>query len=57
VLRVPIAPLLERASRDQATEADRLFQEDVESRGAEAASAPLGAGGEAARAREPAGSP
>jgi short-subunit dehydrogenase len=54
VLRTVLAPALERASSEQAAEADRLFQEDVEARGAEAASAPLGAGGEAAREREPA---
>ena len=41
--------------RDRA-EADRLFQQDVENRGAEAASAPIGPGGEAARQREAAGS-
>jgi NAD(P)-dependent dehydrogenase (short-subunit alcohol dehydrogenase family) len=54
VLRTPLAPLLERSSFDRAAEADRLFQEDVDARGAEAASAPVGAGGEAAREREPA---
>ena len=41
---------------ETAAEADRLFQQDVASRGAEAASAPIGAGGEAARQREAAGS-
>jgi NAD(P)-dependent dehydrogenase (short-subunit alcohol dehydrogenase family) len=54
VLRTALAPIFERAARDRAEEADRLFQEDVEARGAEEASAPLGAGGEAAREREPA---
>ncbi|MGH2744398.1 MAG: short-chain dehydrogenase/reductase [Thermoleophilaceae bacterium] len=54
VLRTALAPLLERASFDRAAEADRLFQQDVDARGAEAASAPVGAGGEATREREPA---
>jgi NAD(P)-dependent dehydrogenase (short-subunit alcohol dehydrogenase family) len=54
VLRAAIAPLLERVSFDRAAEADRLFCEDVEARGAEAASAPVGAGGEAARESQPA---
>jgi NAD(P)-dependent dehydrogenase (short-subunit alcohol dehydrogenase family) len=54
VLRTALAPLAERASFDNAPEADRLFQQDIEERGAEAASAPIGAGGEAAREREPA---
>jgi NAD(P)-dependent dehydrogenase (short-subunit alcohol dehydrogenase family) len=57
VMRTALAPLLDRASFDRAAEADRLFQQDVDARGAEAASAPVGAGGEAAREREPAGSP
>jgi NAD(P)-dependent dehydrogenase (short-subunit alcohol dehydrogenase family) len=55
--RMVLQPLIERGSFDQAAEADRVFQEDIEARGVEAASAPLGAGGEAARVREPAGSP
>jgi NAD(P)-dependent dehydrogenase (short-subunit alcohol dehydrogenase family) len=50
-LRTALSPLVERTSRDTAREADALFQEDVERRGAEAASAPVGAGGEAARER------
>jgi NAD(P)-dependent dehydrogenase (short-subunit alcohol dehydrogenase family) len=54
VLRTALAPLIERSSYDRAAEADRLFQQDVEARGAEAASAPVGPGGEAAREREPA---
>jgi NAD(P)-dependent dehydrogenase (short-subunit alcohol dehydrogenase family) len=54
VLRTVLAPMLERASSEQAAEADRLFQEDVDARGTEEASAPLGAGGAAAREREPA---
>jgi NAD(P)-dependent dehydrogenase (short-subunit alcohol dehydrogenase family) len=54
VLRTALAPLFERASFDRAAEADRLFEQDVEARGSEAASAPVGAGGEAAREREPA---
>jgi NAD(P)-dependent dehydrogenase (short-subunit alcohol dehydrogenase family) len=42
-----LQPLAERGSFDTAAEADRLFDEDVASRGAEAASAPIGAGGRA----------
>jgi NAD(P)-dependent dehydrogenase (short-subunit alcohol dehydrogenase family) len=56
VLRTALAPLIDRASYDRAAEAEALFQQDVEARGAEAASAPLGPGGEAAhvsRASEP----
>jgi short-subunit dehydrogenase len=56
MLRTAVLPILERLSYDRAAEADQLFQQDVETRGVEAASAPLGAGGEAAREREPAGS-
>jgi NAD(P)-dependent dehydrogenase (short-subunit alcohol dehydrogenase family) len=48
-LRTAIAPLAERSSPDLAIEADRLFEQDVANRGAGAASAPVGAGGEAAR--------
>jgi hypothetical protein len=54
VARAAIAPLVERASFDRAAEADRLFSEDIEARGAETASAPVGAGGAAARERQPA---
>jgi NAD(P)-dependent dehydrogenase (short-subunit alcohol dehydrogenase family) len=50
VLRA-LAPLAERASRDFAAEADRLFEADLAERGAEAASKPVGPGG-AAAARE-----
>jgi hypothetical protein len=57
VLRTVLAPIFERMSYDRAAEADQRFQEDVEARGVEAASAPLGAGGEAAREREPTASP
>jgi NAD(P)-dependent dehydrogenase (short-subunit alcohol dehydrogenase family) len=49
VLRTAIAPLLERGGRGTAAEADSLFLKDVEERGAEAASGPVGAGGQAAR--------
>ena len=49
VLRTAIAPLLERVSADSAAEADALFMEDVAERGAEAASGPVGPGGQAAR--------
>jgi NAD(P)-dependent dehydrogenase (short-subunit alcohol dehydrogenase family) len=52
LLRTALAPLIERASVDRAAEADRLFQQDIEARGAEEASAPVGAGGEAARERQ-----
>ena len=55
VLRTALAPLIERMSFDRAEEADRLFQQDVDARGVEAASAPVGPGGEAA-SRETAGS-
>ena len=51
VLRTALSPLFDRASYDRALEAEALFQQDVEARGAEAASAPLGPGGEAARER------
>jgi NAD(P)-dependent dehydrogenase (short-subunit alcohol dehydrogenase family) len=53
VLRTAIAPLLDRASADTAAEADTLFLEDVGERGAEAASGPVGPGGEAARRAAP----
>src|SRR3954469_4218751 len=49
VLPTALAPLLERASRSTAAEADALFAKDVEERGAAAASGPVGAGGQAAR--------
>jgi NAD(P)-dependent dehydrogenase (short-subunit alcohol dehydrogenase family) len=48
VLRTALAPLVERGSRDFAEEGDRRFEADVEARGAKAASAPVGPGGEAA---------
>jgi NAD(P)-dependent dehydrogenase (short-subunit alcohol dehydrogenase family) len=54
VLRTALAPLLERIAFDRAAEADRALQEDIEKRGVEEVSAPVGAGGEAAREREPA---
>ncbi|MEA2331169.1 MAG: hypothetical protein QOH58_1307 [Thermoleophilaceae bacterium] len=57
VLRTALAPLIDRFSYDRAAEADQLFNADVDARGAEAASAPVGAGGEAARDREAAGAP
>ena len=47
VLGRVLQPLTERGSFDTAAEVDRLFEEDVASRGAEAASAPIGAGGRA----------
>jgi NAD(P)-dependent dehydrogenase (short-subunit alcohol dehydrogenase family) len=48
VLRTALAPLVERAWSERAAEADRLFEQDVEDRGVEDASAPVGAGGQAA---------
>jgi NAD(P)-dependent dehydrogenase (short-subunit alcohol dehydrogenase family) len=52
VMRTALAPLLERTSFDRAAEADRALQEDIERRGVEEASAPVGAGGAAAAGRE-----
>jgi NAD(P)-dependent dehydrogenase (short-subunit alcohol dehydrogenase family) len=52
VMRTALAPLIERSGFERAAEADRLFQQDVEARGAEAASAPVGPGGEAATERQ-----
>jgi hypothetical protein len=54
VLRTAVAPLMERTGFERAAKADRLFQQDIESRGAETASAPVGPGGEAARKPDPA---
>jgi NAD(P)-dependent dehydrogenase (short-subunit alcohol dehydrogenase family) len=54
LLRTALAPLVERSSFEQAAEVDKRFEQDVAERGAEAASAPVGKGGEAAREREPA---
>jgi NAD(P)-dependent dehydrogenase (short-subunit alcohol dehydrogenase family) len=54
VLRTVLAPLVERASFERAAEADRAFQRDVEERGAEAASALVGPGGQASRESQPA---
>jgi NAD(P)-dependent dehydrogenase (short-subunit alcohol dehydrogenase family) len=51
VLRTALAPLIDRLSLGPAAEADARFQQDVAARGAEAASAPVGPGGEAARER------
>jgi NAD(P)-dependent dehydrogenase (short-subunit alcohol dehydrogenase family) len=51
VLRTAIAPLLDRATFDRAAEADARFMADIEQRGVEAASAPVGKGGEAAQQR------
>lgn len=50
LLRTLLAPVLEGMARGDAAEADRRFAADVERRGAEAASAPLGPGGAAAEA-------
>jgi NAD(P)-dependent dehydrogenase (short-subunit alcohol dehydrogenase family) len=53
-----VQPIIERGSYDDAATVDQAFREDIERRGAEAASAPIGAGGEAVSAsdREHAGS-
>jgi NAD(P)-dependent dehydrogenase (short-subunit alcohol dehydrogenase family) len=48
VLRTAIAPLLERGSAKTAAQADEEFMRDVEARGAAAASAAVGPGGQAA---------
>ena len=48
VMRTALAPLIDRGALDTAAEADALFLQDVENRGAQAASAPVGPGGEAA---------
>jgi NAD(P)-dependent dehydrogenase (short-subunit alcohol dehydrogenase family) len=55
ILRTVLGPLGDRAAAEHAAEADQRFQQDVESRGVEAASAPVGAGGEAVTDRQPAG--
>ena len=57
VLRTALAPLLDRGSYDTAAEADALFLKDVEERGAQAASTPVGrgrSGGAEGRAGDPA---
>jgi hypothetical protein len=54
VLRTALAPLMERGALRAAEEAERRFRADVDERGVVAASALVGAGGEAAREREPA---
>lgn len=54
VLRTALLPLIERPTLRQVPEVDRLFQQDVETRGAADASAPVGPGGQAA-SREHAG--
>jgi NAD(P)-dependent dehydrogenase (short-subunit alcohol dehydrogenase family) len=48
VMRTALAPVIDRGALDTAAEADALFLQDVETRGVEAASAPVGPGGEAA---------
>jgi NAD(P)-dependent dehydrogenase (short-subunit alcohol dehydrogenase family) len=57
VLRTALAPLVDKRGFEPAAEADKLFLQDVDDRGVEAASAPVGPGGEAARQREAAGAP
>ena len=53
VLRTALSPLLDRGARDIAAEADAAFMRDVEERGMEAASSPVGPGGAAARRAAP----
>jgi NAD(P)-dependent dehydrogenase (short-subunit alcohol dehydrogenase family) len=48
LLRTAVAPLIDRGFLHRAAEADARFRQDVEKRGAKAASAPVGPGGEAA---------
>jgi len=48
LLRTAVAPLIDRGFLHRAAEADARFRQDVERRGPEAASAPVGPGGEAA---------
>jgi NAD(P)-dependent dehydrogenase (short-subunit alcohol dehydrogenase family) len=48
-LRTLVQLIADRGARDRAGEVDRAFTEEIERRGAEAVSAPVGAGGEAAR--------
>jgi NAD(P)-dependent dehydrogenase (short-subunit alcohol dehydrogenase family) len=48
LLRTAVAPVFDRITFDRAAEADQLFLADVSERGVEGASAPVGAGGEAA---------
>ena len=52
VLRGMLGPLLERGSGERTAELDAAFARDVAERGSEAASALVGAGGEAERRRE-----
>jgi NAD(P)-dependent dehydrogenase (short-subunit alcohol dehydrogenase family) len=52
LLRGVLGPLLERGSGEQTAEVDAAFARDVAERGAEAASAQVGAGGLADRRRE-----
>jgi NAD(P)-dependent dehydrogenase (short-subunit alcohol dehydrogenase family) len=56
-LRGVLQPLTERAAYDRAAEADQAFLEDIQERGAEAASAPIGAGGEAVQEADRAATP
>jgi len=51
VMRTALAPVIDRGALDTAAEADALILRDVEARGVEAASAPVGPGGEAALER------
>jgi NAD(P)-dependent dehydrogenase (short-subunit alcohol dehydrogenase family) len=53
VLRTALAPLIDRGSYETAAEADALFMKDVDERGSQAASSPVGVGGAAAREAAP----
>ena len=52
VLRTALAPVFDRLGKSAAAEVDALFQADVDERGTEAASKPVGPGGEAGASRE-----
>ncbi len=52
LLRGMLGPLLERGSGERTAEIDAAFAQDVAERGSDAASALVGAGGQAARRRE-----
>jgi NAD(P)-dependent dehydrogenase (short-subunit alcohol dehydrogenase family) len=51
VLRTALAPVFDLASRKQARDADEALERDIAERGVEESSAPVGAGGAAARER------
>jgi NAD(P)-dependent dehydrogenase (short-subunit alcohol dehydrogenase family) len=53
LLRGVLFPLVDRTGQQDVIEADERFLRDVEDRGVEASSAPVGAGGDAAREKHP----